>query len=71
MLRSPEAKLVSKVSPAGIAPSKSPGWSRGKVKQDALSAGVVPAPEVPVTALREVQLGASGTMGLMIPSYTP
>ena len=38
MLRCPVVKLVSKVSPAGIAPFKSPGESSGRVKQLELSA---------------------------------
>src|SRR5579863_1970496 len=70
MLRWPVVKLVSKVSPAGIAPPRSPGLSRGSVKQDDLRAGVLNAPEAPVSAFLAVQPGASGTTGLVMPSYT-
>ena len=38
MLRWPVVKLVSKLSPAGIAPPRSPSLSKGKVKQAALRA---------------------------------
>src|SRR5579863_41893 len=68
MLRWPVVKLVSKLSPAGIAPPRSPGFSSGSVKQDDLSAGVLKAPEAPVSAFFAVQPGAKGTMGLVMPS---
>src|SRR5271155_4559376 len=79
MLRWPVVKLVSKVSPGGIAPPRSPGFRSGRVKQLALSAyadegapgRLAYAPEAPVTALFGVHPGASGTMGLVIPSLTP
>src|SRR5271166_4166993 len=72
MLRWPLVKLVSKASPVGIAPPRSPGWSKGRVKQEDLSA-VSPfpnAPDPPVTAFFAVQPGASGTIGLVMPSNT-
>src|SRR5580692_302221 len=71
MLRCPPLgiKLVSNVSPGGIAPPKSPGWSTGTVKQDALSAGaLILLPVAPVTALCGVHPGANGTIGFVIPS---
>src|SRR5580704_1751959 len=58
MLRWPVVKLVSKVSPAGMAPPRSPGLSSGKVKQFDFNAGVPKAPEAPVTAFFGVQPGA-------------
>src|ERR1700733_3653891 len=68
ILRWPVVKLVSNVSPAGMAPPRSPGLSRGKVKQLDLRAGVPNAPEAPVRAFFAVQPGASGTIGLVMPS---
>src|SRR5579863_938648 len=71
MLRWPLVKLVSKVSPAGIAPPRSPGLSSGKVKHDDFRAKVPgAAPVWPVSAFFAVQPGASGTIGLVMPSYT-
>src|SRR5580658_5513660 len=66
-------KLVSYGSFEGIPPPKSPGFSRGRVKHEALSAGVPPgsAPLAPVTALFGVQFEASGTIGFVIPSDVP
>src|SRR5882762_9675005 len=59
MLRWPEVKLVSKLSPVAIAPFKSPGLSSGSVKQDALRAGALGLlPTAPVSALCGVQPGA-------------
>jgi hypothetical protein len=69
MLRCPEVKLVSNVSPAGIALFRSPGLSNGTVKQAAFRAGTPGvAPFAPVRALLAVQPGASGTIGFVIPS---
>src|ERR1700674_5575859 len=83
MLRWPDVKLVSKTSPAGLAPEglaglptdgpgiapfKSPGFSRGTVKQFGFKAGTPGvAPLAPVSAFFAVQPGASGTMGFVIP----
>src|ERR1700683_3124820 len=63
-------KFVSYVSPGGIAPFNSPGLSRGSVKQAALSAGVLPAPDAPVRALLAVQPGARGGSGFVWPPDT-
>src|SRR3984885_3415421 len=72
ILRCPDwMKFVSNVSPGGIAPFKSPGLSSGSVKQEAFSAGVLPAPDAPVRALLAVQPGANGTIGFVMPSDTP
>src|SRR5882672_2969665 len=71
MLRCPPLgmKLVSNVSPAGMAPPKSPGWRIGIVKQEAFNAGALGLlPVAPVSALWGVQPGASGTIGFVIPS---
>src|SRR5580704_757443 len=69
MLRWPFVKSVSKVSPAGIAPPRAPGLSKGTVKQEALSATspFPKAPDAPVTAFFAVQPGARGTIGLVRP----
>src|SRR5271170_2374053 len=69
MLRCPPLgmKLVSNVSPGGIAPFKSPGASKGTSKHDDLSAGKAKLlPVAPVTAFFGVQPGASGTIGFVI-----
>src|SRR6202044_1035879 len=76
ILRWPVVKLVSKVSPGGIAPFRSPGARSGSVKHCDLSAycglsGVPNAPDTPVSAFFGVQPGANGTMGLVMPSLTP
>src|ERR1700691_2195990 len=64
ILRWPEVKPVSKVSPAGIAPPRSPGLNNGSVKHWGLSAVVLgAAPTSPVRAFLGVQPGASGTTG--------
>src|ERR1700728_1547389 len=77
----PEIKLVSNVSPGGIAeqgmlPSRAcalaaalHGYSSGTVKHEAFNAGKAKLlPIAPVTAFLAVQPGASGTIGLVIPS---
>src|SRR4029077_943566 len=62
-------KLVSKVSPGGIAPPKSPGFSKGRVKHEAFRAGELGLlPMAPVTAFCGVHPDAKGTMGFVIPS---
>src|SRR3974390_1047904 len=68
MLRWPLVKLVSYRSPAGTAPPRSPGLSKGTGKQSDFRAGVLKAPEAPVTAFFAVQPGASGTIGFVMPS---
>src|SRR6266436_8436645 len=70
MLRCPPLgmKLVSNVSPAGMAPPKSPGWRIGIVKQEAFNAGALGSlPVAPVSAFWGVQQGESGTIGFVIP----
>src|SRR5580704_7949464 len=72
MLRWPVVKLVSKVSPAGIAPPRSPGLSSGRVKQAAFSAGAPGvAPLAPVSAFEGVHDELRGTTGLVMPSDVP
>src|SRR5208283_4951378 len=72
ILRCPVVKSVSYGSFVGIAPFKPPAGRIGMVKQEALSAGRPGvAPLAPVTAFFAVQPGASGTMGLLMPSLTP
>src|SRR5216684_7745929 len=64
MLRCPVVKVVSKMSPAGIAPFRSPGLSSGSVKQFGSRAGTPgTVPLAPVTAFEGEQLEANGTIG--------
>jgi hypothetical protein len=73
MLRWPEVKLVSKVSPAGI-PFVALGVSNGKVKQAAFNAGWPGVtPLNPVTAPFGVHPLAkvNGSMGFVMPSKMP
>src|SRR4029077_13454646 len=69
-------KLVSYGSFAGMAPSKAPGLSKGKPKQDAFKANefgsdeLACAPDDPVSACLGEQ-PASGTTGFVMPSLTP
>src|ERR1700722_17432836 len=71
MLRWPEVKLVSKISPGGT-PFVALGVSTGNVRQDAFRAGRPGVtPLAPVTALCGVQPGARGSIGFVMPSKMP
>src|ERR1700739_1914344 len=64
MFRWPVVKFVSKVSPGGIAPPRSPGLNSGSVKHAASSAGAPGvAPLAPVSAFEGEQLLVNGTIG--------
>src|SRR5258708_6094559 len=72
MLRCPVVKVVSKMSPAGIAPFRSPGLSTGSAKQFASKAGTFgTVPLAPVTAFEAEQFEVRGTIGLVMPSEVP
>src|ERR1700722_19197789 len=72
ILRWPLAmKFVSYGSFAGMAPFKSTSFSKGSPKHDRLNGGKPGvAPEAPVSACLGVQ-PERGTIGLVMPSFTP